>query len=151
MESVKSLVVAAILIIIIIAGGIFFYNRGNTSNKSNIIKPVVSVKSNNKLDRTTRTPQSNQPTIPSGEIDIMITKNGFTPSTVVIKNGTKVKWINASGIMVALYSYPKGSYPAIDFGRFTNGSSVEAVFDSLGVYHYYNSNNINSTGNITVR
>ncbi len=157
MESIKSLVVAGIIILLIIAGGIFFYSRGNTSTATNSSishSPVVDKTRGQQTASQTIVPtQMSQQVISSGEQDITITKNGFSPSNTIIKLGTRVKWINNSGNVVAVNSFPyptHTSYPAMNFGQFGNGSSVELVFDKTGSYKYLNDMNQHQTGTIIV-
>src|SRR5205809_4243064 len=137
MENLKSLVVAGILILIIIAAGTFFYGKiKNTSQ---------SITSQNK---TTGTMQAN------GEQEILLTNKGFSPDSVTIKIGTRVKWTNTSSGLGSIDSDPHpihSSYPPMNFGQFSNGSSVSLVFNKSGTYHYYNHLNLQQKGTVMVK
>lgn len=131
----RSLIIAAILIIAIIAGGIFLYRKsGPASQNSQITQQITS--------------QSQQ------EVQITYTANGFSPNPLTVKAGTKVTWLNKSGQTVAVDSDPHPihtSYPPMNFGPFSDGSSVSLVFDKPGTYRYHNHLNPSQTGTIIVQ
>src|SRR5882762_11840766 len=88
MENAKSIIVAGIIILIIIAGGIFFYGRSSLKNTAKNL-PVTG--------NTTQKNASSTQQVASGEQDITLTKEGFSPNMVAVKVGTLVKWVNTSG------------------------------------------------------
>jgi plastocyanin len=146
MENMKSIVVAGIIILLIIAGGIFFYGKSGLKNTSK----------NAAITGNTTPKNSSAPTqqVTSGEQDITLTKDGFSPNTITVKVGTLVKWINNSGGVGDVDSDPHPihtSYPPMNFGQFSNGSSVELVFDKAGTYHYHNHLNPSQKGTIVVK
>lgn len=142
MENLKSLIVAAIIIMVIIAGGIFLYSR---------TLPIT--KGTNQV--STQTMQQKNGTSPTPtEADITLTKDGFSPAILTIRAGTRVKWTNKSGIMGDVDSNPHPvhtSYPPMNFGQFSNGSSFELVFDKPATYGYHNHLNPSQTGTIIVQ
>jgi plastocyanin len=124
MENSKGLIVAGILILIIVAGGVFFYGK-NTHQKNAAIVPT-----------TTQQPA------PATTLQVItLNPDGFSPTTITVKAGTTVRWLNKSGKLGDVDSDPHPvhtSYPSMNFGTFSDGSSVELVFDKPGTYHYHN-------------
>lgn len=85
--------------------------------------------------------------------EIIVTKNGFEPETVVIKAGTKVVWLNQSGGAATINSavHPDHLlYPPLNLGQFNDGSTVSLVFGKSGKYTYHNHLNPKQTGTIIV-
>jgi plastocyanin len=135
MQNIKSLLLAAILIIVIILGGIFLYSKSGGVNQT-----------------TQGNPGSNQQNQNSKEI--ILTSGGFSPSTLIIKTGTMVAWINKSGKDAQVDSDPNPintSYPAMNFDTFSDGSSVSLVFEKAGTYGYHNQLNPSQKGSIIVQ
>ncbi len=135
MQSIKGLVIAAIIIAVVIVGGIFFFAKQNPNTSNSTPTP-------------TATQQAENATV------ITLTKTGFTPNNITVKAGTTVKWVNNSGAVGQVDSDPHPvhtSYPAMNFQPFSEGSSVELVFDKAGTYHYHNHLNPSQTGTITVQ
>ncbi len=138
MENLKGIIVAVFLIIVIIAGGIFLYNKSINNNTSN--------------NQPTPTQQT-QPTTQTGTQVITLTAGGFSPSTLTVKAGTTVRWVNKSGQLGQVDSDPHPthtSYPPMNFEAFSDGSSVELVFNKPGTYHYHNHLNPSQTGTVVV-
>jgi plastocyanin len=136
MENTKSLIVGLIVIILIIAGGIFFYRQS--------VLPKI-------IGQVTPTPNG---FIKSSEQIISLSSKGFSPPTLIVNVGTKVGWINNSGVDGDIESDPHPthtSYPPINFGVFSSGSLVEIVFDKPGTYHYHNHLNPSQKGTVIVQ
>lgn len=139
MQNLRGLIVAAILILVVVAAGIYFYGKTASKDTSNT-QPAPS--------------EQTQTTSDSGAQVITLTPDGFTPATLTVKVGTKVKWINKSGQLGDVDSDPHPvhtSYPPMNFGTFSDGSSVELVFDKAGTYHYHNHLNPSQRGTIVVQ
>jgi plastocyanin len=140
MQNVRGLIVAAILILIIVAGGIYFYSRPSGSNNGLNTQPAPT--------------EQTQNTSSTGVQIITLTPDGFSPATLTIKVGTTVRWVNKSGQLAAVDSDPHPthtSYPPMNFGTFSDGSSVELVFDKAGTYHYHNHLNPSQRGTVVVQ
>lgn len=78
---------------------------------------------------------------------------GFSPSTLTVKAGTKVTWLNKSGGIADVSSAGHPShlvYPPLNLGSFNNGSQVSLVFDKPGTYNYHNHLNPGQTGIVIV-
>lgn len=85
---------------------------------------------------------------------ITLTESGFSPSTLTVKAGTKVTWINKSGgqATVNSSSHPiHTSYPPLNLGSFLEGSTLSLVFAKPGTYGYHNHLNSSQTGTIIVQ
>jgi plastocyanin len=137
MENVRGLIVAAIIIIIVIAGGIFLYSNSSKKEAAN----------------NQPTPTEQAQTTNEGAQIITLSPDGFTPATLTVKVGTRVRWVNKSGELGDVDSDPHPvhtSYPPMNFGTFSDGSSVELVFDKAGTYHYHNHLNPSQRGTIVV-
>lgn len=137
MQNIKGLVLSAIVIAIIIVGGIFFFAKQNPNNANGTPTPTQVMAQ-----------QAENATV------ITLTKTGFTPNNLTVKAGTTVKWVNNSGVIGQVDSDPHPvhtSYPPMNFQAFSDGSSVELVFDKPGIYHYHNHLNPSQTGTITVQ
>lgn len=138
MENIKGIIVAGILILLVIAGGVFLYSK--------------SAKKDGSTNQPTPTEQTQ--TTSEGAQIITLTPDGFSPSTLTIKAGTLVRWVNKSGQLGDVDSDPHPthtSYPPMNFGTFSDGSSVELVFDKPGTYHYHNHLNPSQHGTVVVQ
>ena len=132
----RSLIIAAILIIAIIVGGIFLYRKSGPASQNS------------------QTTQQGTPQTTQEESTITYGTNGFSPATLTIKAGTKVTWTNKSGKTFDVESDPHQihtSYPPMNFGAFSDGSSVSLVFDKTGTYRYHNHLNPSQTGTVIVQ
>ncbi|HEX8965275.1 MAG TPA: cupredoxin domain-containing protein [Patescibacteria group bacterium] len=136
MQGIKGLIIAAIIIAVVIVGGVFFFAKQNPNASNGNPAPTQTAQ------------QTDNATI------ITLSKSGFAPNNLTIKAGTTVKWVNDSGAAGQIDSDPHPvhtSYPPMNFQAFSNGSSVELVFDKPGTYHYHNHLNPSQTGTITVQ
>ncbi len=133
MEDNKSLLVGIIVVVVIIAGGILFFRQNSLS----------------KLFTSKPTPTPSATTI-TGQQTISLSSDGFSPSTLVVKVGTHVRWINNSNANGDIESDAM-SYPPMNFGSFSPGSFVELVFDQPGTYHYHNQVKPSQKGTIIVQ
>jgi plastocyanin len=87
------------------------------------------------------------------EVTITLNKNGFTPSQVTIKTGTAVRWKNESGSQETVNSdnYPTNQlHRELNFGVFTNDSTVVHTFTKPGTYSYHNQFHHEQEGKVIV-
>ncbi len=85
---------------------------------------------------------------------ITLTKSGFSPSTLTVKTGSRVVWVNNSGSSASVNSadHPTHKvYSPLNLGLFNSGSSVQLVFDKPGTYKYHNHLNPTQIGTIVVQ
>lgn len=128
----KLLIVVSALII---AGGLFF-----------MLRPSEKLPSSSELPTTPTTQPSEEPVVE-------VTENAFSPSALTIKKGTKVTWVNKSGVIANISSGPHpvhNIYPPLNLENFNNEESLSLTFDKPGTYGYHDHLNPNRTGIITV-
>ena len=143
-----------IIIAIIVIGGaaILLNNRSQSGSTQNSNQTV------------TQAPSTESPTVattnPSGQTQeaqgqtVTVTDGGFNPSTLTIKAGTKVTWINKSGAVISINSNPHPihtDYSPLNLGTVQDGASVSLTFDKPGTYGYHNHLNPSQTGTIVVQ
>lgn len=84
---------------------------------------------------------------------IELTSSGFIQQTLNIKVGTKVTWMNKSGVAIQIASAPHPThtaYPPLNLGMVEDGGSVSLIFGELGTYEYHNHLNPTQSGSIVV-
>lgn len=84
---------------------------------------------------------------------VEITSSGFIQQTLNIKVGTKVTWMNKSGVAIQIASAPHPThtaYPPLNLGMVEDGGSVSLIFGELGTYEYHNHLNPTQSGSIVV-
>ena len=88
------------------------------------------------------------------ESSVTLDKNGFTPKEVTIGVGGAVRWTNTSGADQTVNSddYPTNQlYKELNFGVFSNGSTVVYIFKNPGTYTYHNQYHPKQQGKIIVK
>ncbi len=127
----KRLIVGIVVIVLAILGGVYyFFNNKSAPNTS---APLATASAQN---------------------TITLTQNGFSPSTLTIKVGTTVTWINKSGTQATVNSNPHPihtDYPPLNLGSFSNGAILSLIFNKAGTYGYHNHLNPGQTGTIIVQ
>lgn len=128
-------ILLGIIAVIVLAGGYFLF----ANSPKNV--PVNQT--------TTQTPTSQ-----ALEKELIeVTASGFSPSTIKVRVGTNVVWINKSGAdaNVSSVDHPAHrTYPALNLGNFQDGSSVQLRFDTIGTYNYHNHLNPEQIGTVIV-
>jgi len=106
----------------------------------------------------TASPVTTSPTIsssPSASQNVVtLTQSGFNPSTITIKVGDSVTWVNKSGQQATVNSNPHPThtnYPPLNLGGFADGSSLTLTFPTPGTFGYHNHLNPSETGTIIVK
>ena len=88
------------------------------------------------------------------EVNVTLSKNGFSPSKITIYVSTAVRWTNKSGDKQTVNSdyYPTNQlHRELNFGIFANDSSVTYTFTKPGTYGYHNQLNPKESGEIVVK
>lgn len=137
-------IVVAIIAILIIGGGGYFY----LTNRNTLAPQTQTPVGQTQVSPTTA---QISPTIT--ENLITLTLNGYTPSTLTIKVGTTVTWMNNSGDVATVSSDPHPThtdYKPLNLGRFLNGERLTLTFDKIGTYKYHNHLNASQKGTIIV-
>lgn len=135
------IIAVGILITVLIAGGLLFQTKSNKQNTG---------------AQNTKTAQNNQNPTEIKQLfqkEITLTTTGFIPQTLTIKSGTRIVWLNKSGLTGTVNSdnYPTNIlYPFLNLGRFDDKTSVSVMFTKPGKYTYYNALNLDQKGTITV-
>ncbi len=132
--------IGIVILIILIAEGIYLLrtNKSTNSSQTKLSTPTTA-------QQTTSTMQSNT---------VMLTQDGFSPSTLTIKAGTTVTWTNKSGTTATVNSNPHPihtDYPPLNLGQFSNGQSLTLTFNKAGTYGYHNHLNPSQLGTILVQ
>lgn len=86
-------------------------------------------------------------------VNVTLSDNGFSPSTVTIHHGESIRWINNSSAVASVNSddYPLNRlYPELNLGQFKQGMSLVHVFLSQGTYTYHNQYKPQQKGNVIV-
>lgn len=141
MNKLILVIIVAVVVIgaIVLAGG----------KKSNNVTPNPSEQT------TLPTEQAQQPigAEQTTQEAVTLTTTGFEPQTVTIKAGTKVVFTNKSGDVATVNSaiHPTHLvYPPLNLGEFTDGKTVELVFDKPGTYKYHDHLSPTRTGTVVV-
>jgi plastocyanin len=140
-KNIWVILATVVLITALTAGVLIFQTKSNKQNAG--VQNIKAV-------------QNNQNPIVIEQLlqkEITLTTTGFAPQTLTIKPGTRIVWLNQSGVTGTVNSdnYPTNTlYPFLNFGRFDDKSSVSVMFTKLGKYTYYNALNLNQKGTITV-
>lgn len=151
----KTVLGIVVVVIVVITGFFVFY-----SNRS--YSPSTSTQNNPQGTQTPATPvtkQSSPPTQPTQEENtITYTSNGFLPSTLTIKVGTDVAWVNKSSEQVKVGVNPHPIHTGdrvITNGEFTldlaPGESKTVTVNKTGTFGYHNHLNPSQTGTISVQ
>lgn len=131
----KKIVIFLIILILLVAG-LFIW------------KTKIATQSPHTLTEANRSKQ-----LPK-EATITLTKDGFSPREVTIQTGGAVRWHNASGDKQTVNSddYPSNQkHKELNFGVFTNGSSVTYTFTKTGTYGYHNQFKPEQKGKVIVK
>ncbi len=120
-----------------------FYKKGNSMSytpKTENITPEASNSANN-METVT------------DSATVLLSAEGFDPKTLTIKKGTKVTWINQSGVTATVNSGPHPQhtdYSPLNLNEFEDGGSLSLTFDTPGTYKYHNHLNSKQFGIVTV-
>ncbi len=140
----NSKMLVGIVILVAVAGGVLLVSK--SSNKQPPPQPIKQ----ESQPTGTATPTNQEET---NGTTVTISSSGFSPSTLTVKVGTKVTWVNKSGTIANISSVPHPvhtSYPPLNLGNFNDGESVSLVFDKTGTYGYHNHLNPSQTGTVVV-
>lgn len=143
----NKILIGVIIVVIIIGGAVVLLNnKAQTSTSTNA--PTSSTGSTNNQAGPSSTANQGQTTV------TLTADDGFSPSTLTIKAGTKVTWVNNSGEDATINSNPHPThtdYPPLNLGAFSNGQSLSLTFDKPGTYGYHNHFNPSQKGTIIVQ
>ena len=132
----KGLLALIIIIIIIIIAGVSIYYALSP-------KPNVQPVGNNSSNQSIGNSSSNM----TAASVISIQNGTFNPSTLTIKSGTNVQWINNDNAKHQIMS-DSGSFQS---NVLNQGDSYNFFFDKTGIYGYHDALNSSVTGTIIVQ
>ena len=141
------LAAGAAVLVLVIAGGLLFANKANNTKTPSQTSTVQELSPTSEVQSPTPTDAE------QNEATVTLTSTGFSPKTVTIKVGDKVVWNNESGKDATVNSAPHPvhtSYPLLNLGGFSDGETLELVFEEAGTYNYHNHLNASQTGSVTV-
>ncbi|KKU31531.1 MAG: hypothetical protein UX44_C0005G0009 [candidate division WWE3 bacterium GW2011_GWA1_46_21] len=160
MNQKSTTIVVLLIVVTLIAGGLFLVRKNlqqkiptQTTQEAEKQPEVVG----NKEEVITPEENSTEASIPAMvEKVVAVTYNneGFSPATVTVKVGDKVKWVNESSndMWVASAFHPTHEvYPEFDeLKAVPKGETYEFVFDRVGTWAYHNHVKATDTGKVTV-
>lgn len=139
--------------ILLLVGAAFFYSKD------------ASTKEITELERKTPSTESPSTMTATAPATIALTKDGFSPSTLTVKRGTMVTWINSGGgnMWVASAMHPshivyggttlKEHCPdtaSAAFDQCAIGATFTFMFDKVGDWKYHNHVDAGQYGSVTV-
>lgn len=149
MNKINKGIIIGIIMILIIAIGVFIPTRNKATTSITMQQEESTQTSESPLAPTSTTSEATT----SGEVTIIL-ESDFLPSTITIRKGTKVIWINNSGKTATIDSNPHPihtSFPKMNLGTFDDGEKLKFVFDSPGTYNYHNHFQSSQGGTVIVK
>lgn len=143
----------ALFLLLIIGAGIFLLM--STKN----LAPVTSKTTTSSSNTVTPSSEAVSPKVSQAtqQSSVTYTKDGFSPSALTVKAGTKLTWVNQSSDQVAIGVDPHPIHTgdrSITNGEFTlnlnPGESKMVTLNKTGSFGYHNHLNPSQTGTITV-
>lgn len=131
----KGIIIGIVVILVIAVGG-FLLTQNKTTTPTAMQQEKTTQTSETQSTPTSITGEATT----SGDVTVTL-ESDFSPSTITIKKGTKVVWINNSGKTATVDSNPHPvhtSFPEMNLGTFGDGEKIEFVFEKPGTYNYHN-------------
>ena len=157
--STKNLVIGMTLFAVLIVAGSYTLTlmSGKQSNVQNTVSasptPYIPQSNESAKNQPAKEVVMPKPPVFSGKQVVTLTKDGFAPSSITIKTGTLIQWINKSGQDASVNSddHPTHKlYPSLNLGIFPNESGVSLIFDKSGTYKYHDHLHPERNGTIIV-
>jgi amicyanin len=130
--------VTLLVIVVVIIGGYYLFANHNSSTQNTTQTPVDNSQStvNNAPVTTSPTPQPTPtPTTPTQATVVINIKNfAFNPSTVTIKAGTIVTWVNNDS---APHTVTSDSGSLLHSSTLSPGQSFSFTFANTGTFNYH--------------
>jgi plastocyanin len=153
--NVKKLSTLVILFIVLMPVGFYIFTllqSDNYTHQTTTSSPSSEQNSNSGSQSPGEVIISEDPVF-SGEQEIILDQNGFSPNSITISKGTLVQWINKSGADATVNSkdHPTHKlYTDLNLGIFQNDSSISYIFNTPGTYTYHDHINSHREGTIIV-
>ncbi|MBI4035879.1 cupredoxin domain-containing protein [Candidatus Daviesbacteria bacterium] len=146
----KKIIIGPVVVASLVLGIWFiFRNIPNSTvpNQTSATNPQVTPEATIQATAPASLPTQQQNTI-------TLTSSGFSPTTLTIKAGDKVTWINKSSTSATVNSSPHPAhtdYSPLNLGSFVDGETLSLTFDKAGTYKYHNHFNASQFGSIIVQ
>ena len=138
------------VVALVLLGGVFLFKKTMTSKQPVATENVAP----GLKPEITLAPEVSASTKPeTSPVEIILGVDNFSSVTVTIKTGSKVVWTNKSGGMATVNSDPHPQhtdYQPLNLGRFSDGGTLELVFDKAGTYKYHNHLDASQAGTVIV-
>lgn len=138
--NMKRILIIILVILLVVSGGIIAYKTWNSKFKQ--AQPGSKETAGKALESDDF----------RYEAQVTIGKNGFEPSTITVKTGTRVFWVNSDNIKHTLILDP-GSDEELHFGNkvIEAGSGYGHSFFRAAHFSYHDGNNPSHTGKLYVK
>ena len=137
--------VLGLVTVILVIGAAILLLTNNTN-----IKNMTDQNTTEQKSQITQTAES----IVNNTQNIKLTVVGFDPKIVSIVSGTRVLWVNQSGVQATINSdpYPNNNlWSFLNLGIFENGQSMSVSFTKPGTYTYHNQLKPEQSGTVIVK
>lgn len=140
--------ILVIIILVAIGIGAFYITKNNTKVPETYTPPAITNTTTNTPQPATTTPSSTPPAVPTATTVTVSIKNfSFNPSSLTIKTGTKVTWINNDS---APHTVTSDSGIALNSATLSPGQSYSHTFTNIGTENYHCTIHPMMKGKITV-
>lgn len=147
----------ALAVAIVVVGLFFYFNDAQAPAQQNIQQEstTITVPQTNETTSTTPAPKPVVKTVvPVAKNTVSYTNGTFTPTTLNVKAGESVKFVNNSTLSMWVMSGPDAyhsEYPSFNQERSVGKSGMYSfTFVTPGTYQYFNKNNPSAKGLIVV-
>lgn len=145
----RNLILGIVVVLIVIAGGWWLVQSQSGQNNPS---PTDTSEATPVMEPSSASP-SGSPS--SSEQTVTITSDGFNPTTVTIKEGEMVTWMNSdsSSHTVNSDTHPSHTlFPILNtVGLVKSGEKKSLTFDKTGTYTYHDHLNSSLKGTIIVQ
>lgn len=156
----RNLVVVGIIVLIsVVIGGLLLF-KGNDQSGTTTTSTVTSTPSTSLSQPDVMTGPEEEKKVEEGavgETTIRYTSSGFSPSSVTVKSGDKVTWVNNDNkeIRIGVNPHPQHtSNQEVSGGEYTlnlgPGEQKSVVITKTGTFGYHNHLNASQGGSITI-
>ncbi len=143
----KNLLALGVIIVLVLAGGYFAYTKYSGTNPSTPQTPSPT-------QTPTQTTSEGSPSADMMQQSVVkITATGFQPSTITIKAGESVTWINQETKIRNVSSDPHPQHtlhPFMNIGNIAASKESSVTFSSKGTYTYHDHLTPSHKGTIVV-
>lgn len=138
-------IIALVIVVLVVAGAALLLTNSSMTSKQSDTQTTTNI--------TPAPSGSSDPALQNITI-IEVTDEGYKPSTLTVKAGTRVNWINKSTKKVTVHSADHPThlvYPPLNLGEFPPDGAVQVVIDTPGTYKYHNHYVPTMTGSLVIK